>query len=44
MPNKDSCFVVLDNKDYIDKFNDQLERTLFDELEKDWSNIFSEKH
>ena len=36
-------FVVLDNQDYIEKIEYQLERSLLEELDHDPSKLFSEK-
>ena len=41
MQDRRSCFVALDNQDYIEKTNYQLERSSFEELDYDPSKIFS---
>ena len=43
MQDKGSRFVVLDNQDYVENIDYQLERSSFEELDHDPSKLFSEK-
>ena len=43
LQDKGSPFVVIDNQDYIEKIDYQLERSLFKELDCNPSKLFSEK-